>query len=72
MSERHCDQVPKSAKMKHWSARDATNTDSYIALQELPAGRMITSMAECSQNDIVVTVEKDWYICFKGDQTLSR
>jgi hypothetical protein len=51
--------------MGHWSARDITNTDSYVALQKLPARRVTTSMPEPSQKDIVVNVEKDWFIYFE-------
>jgi uncharacterized protein YutD len=43
-----------------------TKTDSYVALQELPARRVITSMTESSENDVVITVEKDWFIRFQG------
>jgi len=51
--------------MERQQAIDIDNTDSSVALQELPARRVLSSMAESSQNDVVITVEKDWFIWFR-------
>ena len=53
-------QVSKPAKAGHReSDKDIRSIDSYVALQEMPARWMMTSVAESSQNDIVISVEKD-------------
>jgi len=57
--------VSKSIRMERQQARYKRNTHSYVALQELPARRVITSMVESSENDVVITVEKNWFICFR-------
>lgn len=46
--------------MERREVRDIRNTDSYVALQELPERQVINSMAESSQNDIVIHLEQDW------------
>jgi len=52
--------VSKSVKSRHReSERDVRSTDSYVALQKLPPRWVETSMAESSEDDVVIAVEKD-------------